>query len=422
MIYGEFKSYFQKGLKGESVSFPLIDHPLSNDLSKLGKKVDIGKSMSILFGGYPGTGKTSMVDTYFVLNLYMWWLRNKEKTNLNPYWIYRSMERASFMKVAKWTCYLMYIKYDILIDVPTLLRKPNKLYDINNMSYIDSKGKSHSYEELIYSFEPFFDELFNRLDLVSGSENPTGVRNYAMRKAFNFGKYVTCTEDKIKINWKDVGLDFNSSDSEIVQGEKKLFKDITINNNVYRFYQYNKKYIENDTNNIFVHITDHIGKVSGEKGLSSPKAILDKHSDYMSGTLRDIFYWNTIDIMQMNRGMDDAYRQVKQGVDIKVSDFKGSGNPYENSDLVLGMINPYKLEAYNYEDYKIQSMVFNGYNRFRGLKCIKNSWGVDDFKIGYFFQGETGLVRELPKASEMTNEWYQKIVENKMNHRKSLTV
>jgi len=117
------------------------------------------------------------------------------------------------------------------------------------------------------------------------------------------------------------------------------------------------------------------------------------------GILRDMFNWTIIDISQLNRGIMDTYRNVNTDIDIMPQDFKGTANVYENADIVMGLMNPYKLAAFEYMGYDIKKFVTpNGYNRFRALKVIKNSYGIDDFRIGYQFLGEIGGMKELPTA------------------------
>lgn len=76
------------------------------------------------------------------------------------------------------------------------------------------------------------------------------------------------------------------------------------------------------------------------------------------------------------------------------------------------MINPYKLSAFNYADYNIKACVNSkGYNRYRAMKVLKNSYGIDDFRVSFMFLGENGLMNELPTAKEMQEhpEWYKSI-------------
>jgi hypothetical protein len=319
-----------------------LSHPKLND------KISITKGMYILFGGMPGSGKTAIVDSVFVLEMFDWWLANKETTSVKPKWIYRSMERKEKHKRAKWLAYKLYKDHKILIDVPTIMGWPNKLYDVSPALWT-----------LMESYDSYFDELFSHMEFVSGPTNPTGVYKFA--KEYMLGR-----------------------------------------GHVEQVSEHNKKYIPNDSNEIVFHITDHIGKVKGETGHFGDKQILDKHSSYMADELRDFYDMVPIDVSQLNRSIEDTYRGQKTELDIQPKDFKGTADTYENADLVIGLINPYKLGVEKYANYDIPKFITEaGYNRFRGLKVIKNSYGNDDFVIGYNFIGENGMMRELPRSDRM---------------------
>lgn len=316
--------------------------------AKLNGEISITKGMYVLFGGMPGSGKTAIVDSIFVLEAFDWWLANRDTVAVKPKWIYRSMERGEEHKRAKWVAYKMYKDHKILIDVPTILGWPNKLYDMTPRLW-----------EIVRSYAGYFDELFEHMEFISGSTNPTGVYKFAKEYMLQRGR----------------------------------IEQVTV---------HNKKYIPNDPNEIVFHITDHIGKVKGESGHFGDKQILDKHSSYMADELRDFYNMVPIDITQLNRSIEDTYRGQKTELDIQPKDFKGTADTYENADIVIGLINPYKLGVEKYANYEIPKFITDsGYNRFRGLKVIKNSYGIDDFSIGYNFIGENGMMRELPRADRM---------------------
>jgi len=339
-----FRQQVQKGIDGLHTWIPLKQ-------GKLGSSIVFGKGMYYLFGGLPGSGKTAIVDTMFVLEPYRWWLKNK--TNINIHWIYRSMERSKELKIAKWTAYLMYIDHGILLDVPTLMGWPNKLFELS---------KEHI--AIIDSYSDFFKELEKHITIIDGAAHPTKVYSFAKNFALSRGK-------KEPID------------------------------------KYNTRYIPDNPNEIIIHITDHIGKVRTEEGCNTDKAILDKHSEYMS-VLRDYYGMTVIDISQLNRGIEDTYRAVKTEIDVQPKDFKGSADIYENADVVIGLMNPYKLKVFDYMGYNIKDFVNNkNYNRFRALKVIKNSYGIDDYRIGYQFIGENGLMVELPKSENINYEKVQ---------------
>lgn len=343
--FTDFFAQVSRGLTGDAVFLPLRQQ-------KLGSKIAITKSMYLLFGGMPGSGKTAIVDSVFVLDLYDWWVANKDVTKVKPEWIYRSMERNTIYKIAKWTAYKMYKDHGILIDVPTLLGWPNKLYELTDELI-----------EIIKSYESYFEEMLKVVTIIDGSENPTGVMNF------------------IHEYMKERGT--------IVQVD-----------------QYNKKYVPNNPYTIVLHITDHIGKekaerIAGTQTVMNDKQTLDKHSEYM-GYSRDFYGIVPIDISQLNREIEDTMRNQKTDLSVSPKDFKGSGDMYENADIVIGLMNPYKLKDMDHMDYDIKAFVDKkGYNRFRSLKVIKNSFGIDDFEIGYQFLGENGVMNELPKAEEI---------------------
>jgi len=338
--FTQFKEQVDKGINKEQLWLPLKQ-------GKLGDHIMFGKNMYFLFGGLPGSGKTAIVDTMFVLEPYRWWLKNRHKTNVKPFWIYRSMERSKVLKIAKWTAYMLFVDHGIMIDVPTLMGWPNKLYELDEELI-----------SLIDSYKEFFEQMEEHIIIIDGAAHPTKIMDYAEKFAEKRG----------------------------------YFEQID---------KFNRKYVQNDPNEIFIHVTDHVGKITTQKDLNSDKQILDKHSQYM-GALRDRYGYCIIDISQLNREIENTYRAVNTELDIQPKDFKGSADLYENADVVIGLMNPYKLNVFNYGDYQIEKFISKGkYNRFRGLKVIKNSYGVDDFSIGYQFLGENGAMIELPNAKEI---------------------
>jgi len=350
--FAHFIKEVQKGINGGQLWLPLRQ-------GKLGSNIMFGKNMYYLFGGLPGSGKTAIVDTMFVLEPYRWWLKHRDKTNIKPFWIYRSMERSKSLKIAKWTAYLMLVDHGILIDVPTIMGWPNKLRSLSEKEI-----------KIIKDYEPFFEEMEKHIIIIDGSAHPTKIKHFASEFAMSKGKLIQVDD-------------------------------------------YNKKYLQHDTDEIFIHVTDHVGKITTEKdgnGKLNDKQILDLHSQYM-GELRDKFGYAVIDISQLNREIEGTYRGVNTDLDIQPKDFKGSADLYENADVVIGLMNPYKLQCFTYGGYEIKEFVNDkGYNRFRGLKVIKNSYGIDDFRIGYQFFGENGMMVELPNSEEIN---YKQLKEGK---------
>lgn len=422
--YDIYKYERDRAYNGEVVTLPLVDHPDSDELSKLGQFINLSDSTYMILGGTSGSGKTALIDSYFFLNLYIWWKRNSQAglTNLKPHWIIRSMERPIKKKIAKWDCYLMYVKYGVIIDTNTIYCRPNKLFDLDDNSGVKLDGKLRSYKYLLDSLRPFYDEMFEVVDLKGGATNPTGIMNDYIRKALSVGNLVKSNGKTITINNK-IELEFSSLDVEKKNGEEILFKDVDQHGIHQRVYQYQEPlYIKDDPNSIIINISDHVGKITSEKKygtnqMMNPKEILDKHAEYM-GIIRDLYGGLAIDVVQLNRNILDSTRMTKMELDINEADFQGTSQLYHNCDIAIGMLNPYKFKAFDYSGYDIKSFVFKGYNRFRGMKLMKSSDGIDDVRIGYFFGGNSGIIRELPPSSELiyNKELMKRIAEYKMNY------
>jgi hypothetical protein len=401
--FNDFLIDFDVGQSGNAINIPFIRHPCTDELSKIGKAINISKGIYTLCGGLPGSGKTGFIDSLYVLSLFMWFWRNKENTNIKPYWIYRSMERSIKHKVAKWTCWMLYVEYGIIMDVPTILQWSNKKRDLTAEEQV-----------IIKNYDKFFDKLFQYLDIKQGAENPTGVYKYARRIAYDKGSWITSNDKGLFIN-NVKKADFNKDVFEEVSGGlKRLYIDIDLYGTTYRIFEYDTKYVARDPNEIVFPVTDHVGKLLAESrdGITfNEKQILDKHYEY-NGSLRDICAWNPIDIVQLNRAIENQSRgrSLVKGAkenDLRITnqDFKGSGNGFENADLVLGLLNPYKLDEMSYGGYKIPNFISEGgENRFRSITIVKNSYGVDDISLGYLFLGENSFVTELPTAIEMNRD------------------
>lgn len=343
----DIKSEINKGLNGEFTHIPIAH-------SKLGEHIAVGRSIYTLIGGNSGTGKTSFTDYTYVLSVYDWYKKNKEKYNLELEIIYRSMERSKVYKLGKWLCLKLYQDHKILLDVPTLYQWGTKKSEL-------SKDICYKIDEAL----DYFDEMSEVVKIIDGAENPTGIRNHLISVAEDNGKVEKVSE-------------------------------------------FERRYIPNKPNKITLVILDHIGKLKRERGYSK-KENIDKMSEYL-GVARDFYGFSPVVVSQFNRALSDSQRARNKELTPDPDDFKDTGNLYEDCDVALALFNPYKFKSFEHMGYDIKEFINNnGYNRFRSVTALKNSWGIDDFRIGYGFLGEVGMFKELPKADEMTPEIYKNV-------------
>jgi hypothetical protein len=388
MNYEEQLNYYIEYNNSNTIPhIPLVKTPTSNTLSKLGQQISLTKHVYALMGGQEGSGKTAFVDNTFILsplyNMYMYEKPFKVK------YIYRSMERSSHLKLAKWLCWLIYIDTGLVYDVPTVLSYPNA-----------EKQLSREDLDLFKKYNTFLNILIGgTVDLKDGAENPTGVNKYLTNFARSNGVEYYSTMSNLYKNGKVIAK-FNKDKDPL---------RITINGQSREVEIMSKFYIPNDEDLLVVHVTDHIGKIQKEQGFND-KQVLDKHSEYM-GLARDTYGFCIIDITQLNRGIQDTIRGVKQELDIRSADFKGTSNVAENADLQLGLIEPQKHNKDTYDNYNVLRLD----NKFRSLKVIKNSFGSANIRFGNLFYGEMGYYQDLPLGEKMTDTTYDKIINRELS-------
>ena len=225
--------------------------------------------------------------------------------------------------------------------------------------------------------EAYFEQMFDYVELIDGPVNPTGIYKHVVEYA--------------KVHGKMIEEPYTTKDGIL---------------------RTRKKYVPNNPNLITLIIEDHLGKLRGEMigdKFASPnsKEVLDKMSDYNSSEFRDVYGFSPVAVIQLNRGLEGSARSaqlVKHDVELGPlpSDFKGSSVPYDDADVALALYNPFKVKDFNHMNYDIPKFVNSGgYNRFRSLTILKNSYGIDDACFGLNFLGECGAMRELPRADEI---------------------
>lgn len=78
-------------------------------------------------------------------------------------------------------------------------------------------------------------------------------------------------------------------------------------------------------------------------------------------------------------------------------------NLYQDSDVVLGTMNPFKMDmekCLGYDVTKLQDKMIM-------LKIIKNRLSTDNIMIGLYANPKAGNFEELPKSNEINYEKYK---------------
>lgn len=366
-MFNEFLEEVDRGLeglnRGLNTGIPALDEYISG----------FQRKRYYLIGAHPGVGKTGFVDTSFVINPYNYLnkiIKKAESEKLTSVEeslassklkiFYFSLEIDRKSKIGKWCSYYLYRKYNLLISSEEIFSKKSTL-------------SSEIYEKIKESRE-FFEPLLDIVLINDNSINPTGVYKRAEQYAKEHGSWV-----------KEKKIDPHTKKEE----EIDVFK--------YR-----------DPSIWPVVIVDHIGLIRAEKDgksgivLSSKKARIDKLSEYAI-QLRNDYGFTVVFVSQFNRDLADIQRQRFSSVKVQLEDFKDTGNPSEDANIVLGMFNPSRYNIDNYRNYEIRKTR----GRFRSVDIIKNRDGPDDIAFATAFLGECGAFTQIPTSEKMRDEHYK---------------
>lgn len=311
----QFKNRIQDGLDGKYQG-------LANGLKRINKYIFyVQRACNTLIGGLSGAAKTTFLD-FILLNA----IQDAEAKGIPINIFYYSYEIREEVKRANWMSQIIYNKYNVIIP-------PERIMGLG-----DERMNSDE-QEMVESEQENLNNIFNKIMWRWETNNPTG--NYKEWWDFMSARGVFEYEDYIDEN--------NETKQRIIK--------YTLNNPL----EYN------------ITATDHIALLKRERGFSL-KENIDKYSEY-SVTTRNLFGMTHFFLQQFNQGLSSVDRQKFKGADIspQQTDFKDSTNPYQDFDIVLGLMNAYKMDMETCLGYNInvEDCPYNLKGMFRMVKQNK---------------------------------------------------
>lgn len=319
---------------------------------RLSYHIGIRKSIYFLIGGLTGSGKTSFVDDAFVLNPIDWYLSPENKTNIKLTIVYRSMERKRVYKFAKWVSRRIFLDYGIIIPIAKLLGWNARM--------------TKDEHDIFLTYSDYIGNMKETLIMIDGPENSVGIAKELKAHALTRG-----TIEQVD--------------------------------------QWNKIYIPNNPNEITIVVLDTLNLLKTTKDQPTKKSTIDKMSNELQYS-RDFFGYTPVAVSQFNRDISNPMRIKAGDVEPQLDDFKETGNPQEDADVVLALFDPMRYKVADPSGYDLSKLVdADGNKYFRSLRVIKNSYGADDLRIGLGFLGEIGTFKELPRRKDMTDSDYEAV-------------
>ena len=164
--------------------------------------------------------------------------------------------------------------------------------------------------------------------------------------------------------------------------------------------EHSKKYIPYNPHQTTLVIIDHMSLCRPSKGRTLKEEI-DLISAYLV-TLRNMCGISPVVIMQTNRAQASMDRRKEGMSSLNLTDIKDSGGPSQDSEVVIGINNPFRDKLNTYRGYDLKALG----SRFRSIEVLKSRYGEANFEIGCAFYGNIGLFKELPKPEEITDYDY----------------
>lgn len=347
MSFDLLKAEVEKGLEGKNGGIPM-------GFDRLSQYVGIRKGLFYLVGGLTGSGKTTFVDDAFVLNPYDWSISEQgKKSGIKIRFWYRSMERSTTYKFAKWVSRKIFIDQGIIIPVNRLLGWTQKM--------------THDEHDLFLCYEDYMKELQENIIIYPGAENPVGIAKDLKKYALTKGTIEELDE-------------------------------------------YNRVYVPDDPNEITIVVIDHIGLLKTTKDQPTKKEAIDKMSSELQYA-RDFYGFSPVVVSQFNRSISNPMRIKNGDVEPQLEDFAESSSTQNDADVIMALFDPLRYNVPDVSGYNLDKLRDEYGNKyFRSLRVIKNTYGADDLRIGLGFFGQIGMFKELKKRKDMTDADYADVI------------
>ena len=333
------KIRLQEGLEGKYSG-------LKNGLIRINNYIfGTQRGVYYLLGGLSGTFKTTFCDFWIQHTL-----DDAKKRGIECNIFYYSYEIDELSKKCNWLSNAVYRTYRVVIS-------PETIKGLGDFRMTEEEQK------LVYSLVDEVEELMNNINFRFDACNPTGIYH----ELFQF---------------------FESKGTILKEKYTNELGEIK-----YRI----TGYIPNNPNSYTIAILDHAALQKKEREFST-KEVIDKLSEYFV-VLRNTFKLSVFLIQQFNQGLSSIDRQKYKGVDISPQhgDFRDSTNPYNDADVVMGLMNPYKLDLETCLGYNVEKL--NG--KMLMLKIIKNRLSTDNIAVGLYADPKSGSFSELPEVNKI---------------------
>jgi replicative DNA helicase len=335
--FNRFIDSVDRGKKGDNEGLP-IDMPALEDFVP-----NLQKKHFYLIGGNTGSGKTTIMKDKFFLNPleHVHHLQNftANPGNIDVECLYFSFEMDLESLIAG------SISRKIYLDTKAA-GKPKSL----NVNYIMSRGKHRISDEdykLVRTYMSYWEWIESKVTFVDTSMTVDEITGLIHTMAKNNGT--------------------------IFSHEGKF-----------------SHYVPNNPNKYLVVYIDHLALTELSKGRGLIETMEDLSHKIVKA--RNAYYMTFVVVQQLNMDLFDPVRVKIGRLGPMLSDFGDSKKISRDAEVVLALHNPAMFSQPQYSGYDISILK----TWFRSVEVLKNRYGESDKKVGVFFNGAVGVLKELP--------------------------
>jgi energy-coupling factor transporter ATP-binding protein EcfA2 len=304
---------------------------------------NLQKKHYYLIGGNTGSGKTTLMKDKFFLTPFehvMHLQQTDNERNIDVEGLYFSFE----------------------IDTESLIAG-----SIARRIYLDTKEAGHPLS-------------LNVNYIMSRGKHRISQEHYDLVRSYD--KYWEFFEDKVTFYDTSMTVpSINAAINDLAARNGKVFKTQDGH-----FLQY----IPDNPNKYLVVYIDHLALTELSRGKSLVETMEELSHSIVKA--RNAYHMTFIVIQQLNMDLFDPVRVKIGRLGPMLSDFGDSKKISRDAEVVLALHNPAMFAQASYSGYDIQQLR----SKFRSVEILKNRYGELDKKLGVFFNGEVGILKELP--------------------------
>jgi len=309
-------------------------------------------------------GKTKITDYIYLFNTIDFAL--SRKTNIKPKIFYFTLEISKEDKMKEAIAHKLYIDKGITLSTQQM----ESLF--NDYILEDSKL------DIIKSYKEYFQYFEETVTFIDNIRNPFGIYNYMRDYAEKKGKYFTRENVEIPMNM-------------IKSNHKESMLSID-------------RYEPLNDDEYVIVIVDNFNILTTENGKSLQDTIASFSNDYCL-KMRDRWKYIIVGVQQQAAAQESVENMKLDKLQPSANglgDCKLSGR---DCDMMLGLFAPSRYHIKNYNGYDITRFRDN----HRELSVILNRRG-HAVSTQLYFNGAVNYFEELPKSSEITEDYYKKLL------------